>query len=594
MPERSIVSPAPWTGRRWTRRSLLTTWTVIGFGAGVLSACSSPAPVAVSTPGLAPTSTRLETPASAAATPAAATAPTPAPQPGTAQTSSRKAGGTYRFVGWTEDPPTLDPYLNVSFRTQEFAAFFYSRLLMSKKGPGIAAQAYIMEGDLAQSWKTSDDGLTYTFSLRPDAQWQNQPPLNGRPVTAGDVVWSFEHFMKVSPQKSTFDMVANVVAPDDRTVQFTLKEVYAPFEAAIGGPVFWILPREVVEQDGDVSKRVVGSGPFIFDHYESSVSFTAHKNPAYYRKGEPNLDQLVGLIIPDTATQLAGLRGGELDGAPIAQQDLDSVKGSNPEIQLVEWEFLYIPFVYWKLDKPPFSDVRVRQAISMGMNRDARVRIISNGRGNWNNFVPWALTEWWLDPRGPDMGPNAKYYQYDPAAARQLLADAGYPNGLQVDLISTPGYGQVWVQGVELMVQDLKSIGVEAALKMQEYSSYVTTTFQGKFEGGNVLVYGLETPFTEPHDFLFAMHHPKGVRNHAGVNDAKLNAMIEQQARTLDRAVRKAQIFEIQRYLAEQMYYPPGTAGTTTVGLAPYVRDFYPISDFGRGAEVYPKVWLDK
>jgi ABC-type transport system substrate-binding protein len=192
------------------------------------------------------------------------------------------------------------------------------------------------------------------------------------------------------------------------------------------------------------------------------------------------------------------------------------------------------------------------------------------------------------------MGPNAKYYRYDPAAARQLLADAGYPNGLQVDLISTPGYGQVWVQGVELMVQDLKSIGVEAALKMQEYTSYVSSTFQGKFEGGNVLVYGLETPFTEPHDFLFAMHHPRGVRNHAGVNDSKLTAMIEQQARTLDRAARKSQVYDIQRYLAEQMYYPPVATSTATVGLAPYVREFYPISDFGRGAEVYPKLWLDK
>jgi ABC-type transport system substrate-binding protein len=92
---------------------------------------------------------------------------------------------------WTEDPPTLDPYLNVTFRSQEFAAFFYSRLLMSKKGRGIAAQAYVMEGDLADSCKVSDDGLTYTFNLRPNAKWQNLPPVNGRPVTAQDVVWSF-------------------------------------------------------------------------------------------------------------------------------------------------------------------------------------------------------------------------------------------------------------------------------------------------------------------------------------------------------------------------------------------------------------------
>jgi peptide/nickel transport system substrate-binding protein len=89
--------------------------------------------------------------------------------------------------------------------------------------------------------------------------------MNGRPVTAQDVVWSFERFMKLSPQKSTFDQVADVTAPDARTVRFQLKDVFVPFEAALGAPLFWIMPREVIEQDGDASKRVIGSGPFIFD-----------------------------------------------------------------------------------------------------------------------------------------------------------------------------------------------------------------------------------------------------------------------------------------------------------------------------------------
>ena len=188
-----------------------------------------------------------------------------------------RLGGSFRFFAWTEDPPSLDPYLNVGFRTQGFAAFFYSRLLMSKKSPGIPGQAYIMEGDLAEEWQVGQDGKTYTFRLRPDTRWHNRPPLNGRPLIAKDVVWSFERFMKVSPQRAAFDIVATVSAPDDRTVQFSLKDVYAPFEAAIGAPVFWILPREVLEQDGDASRRVVGSGPFIFDRYDAGVSFTGEK-----------------------------------------------------------------------------------------------------------------------------------------------------------------------------------------------------------------------------------------------------------------------------------------------------------------------------
>ena len=582
--------------RRLTRRQALRLAGLSGLGMALLSACgpSTPAPAkpaeskpADAKPAAQPTAAQ----AAPAAKPAEQAKPAEAAKPAAA---TPKDGGVYRVHMWTENPPTLDPHLNISFRSQEFAAFFYSRLLMSKKGPGIPAQAYIMEGDLAESWKVSDDGLTYTFNLRPEATWHNKAPLNGRPVTAQDVAWSFERFMKVSPQKATFDQVADVTAPDERTVQFKLKEVYAPFEAAIGSPIFWILPKEVIEADGDASKRAVGSGPFVFDKFDSGVSFTGKKNPAYYRKGEPHVDEVVGLIIPDTATQMAGLRGRELDDVIVPQQELETLKKNNPEIQYVEWEFNYIPFVYWKLNQPPFDDVRVRQAVSMALNRDEMINVVYSGRGNWNNAVPWALSEWWLDPRGPEMGPNGKYFKHDPAEAKQLLAAAGHPDGLKVEMLATPGYGQIWVQQVELVQQQLKAAGIDATIKMQEYAAYIGTTFRGQFEGGNVLVFGLETPFTEPHDFLFNMYHPNGTRNHAGVNDPKLTELIEKQMKTLDKAERKKQVFEIQRYLAEQMYYPPNAASMRTAGLQPNVRDYFPRSDYGLGAEIAPKLWLDK
>ena len=89
------------------------------------------------------------------------------------------------------------------------------------------------------------------------------------------------------------------------------------------------------------------------------------------------------------------------------------------------------------------------------------------------------------------------------------------------------------------------------------------------------------------------MYHPKGTRNHAGVDDAKLTPMLEQQQQTLDKAQRKQQIFAIQRYLAEQVYYPQYPAGMVTAGLTPHVRNLFPASDYGLGAEVVPKLWLD-
>jgi len=588
--------------RRLTRRDVLKLAGLSGLGMALLTACGQQAPAAKPAEPAKPAETKPAAPAPTTAPAAPAAQQAPAQKPAEAAkpaadakpAATPKDGGTFRYYAWTEDPPTLDPYLNVSFRSQIFAAFFYSRLLMSKKGPGIPAQAYIMDSDLAETWKVSPDGKTYTFNIRPDAKWHNIAPMNGRPVTGADVAWSFERFMKVSPQKTTFDIVDSVSAPSEKVVEFKLKDAYAPFESAVGAPVFWIMPKEVIEADGDATKRIIGSGPFIFDKHDKGISFSGKKNKDYYRKGEPHVDEVVGLIIPDVATRMAGLRGKELDAAVVESQDVESIKKSNPDIQYVERETLNIPFFFWHLDQPPFNDPRVRQAFSMGINREERIQVIHAGRGNWNNTIPWALSEWWLDPRGADIGPNGKFLKYDPAEAKKLLAAAGYPDGLKVDMISTPGYGQVWVQAVELMHQSLKTIGVEATIKMQEYAAYIGTTFRGEFPGGNTFVYALETPFTEPHDFLFNMYHPKGTRNHAKVNDAKLTEMIDKQARTIDKADRKQQIYEIQRYLGEQQYYPPVTAGIESYGIQANVRDFFPVSDYGIGAEVIPKLWLDK
>jgi peptide/nickel transport system substrate-binding protein len=230
----------------------------------------------------------------------------------------------------------------------------------------------------------------------------------------------------------------------------------------------------------------------------------------------------------------------------------------------------------------------------MALDRDEMIKVIYNGRGNWNNAVPWALSEWWLDPRGPDMGPNGKYFTFDPAEAKKLLAAAGHPDGLKVELLSTPGYGQPHVQRVEIVQQHLKAAGFETQMKMQEYSAYISTTFLGKFEGGNTLVVGPNSNFNEPHEFLFLLYHPKGPRNATGTNDPKLTEMIEKEQRTLDKVDRKKQMDDIQRYLAEQMYFVPTVAGFRSMAYQPAVRNIFTRTDFGLGSEVVPKLWLDR
>jgi len=483
--------------------------------------------------------------------------------------------------------------LNVTFRAQEFAGFFYSRLLKYNSGPGVGPNSFSPVPDLAEKYDVSKDGLTYTFTLRANAKWQNKPPMSGRAVTADDVVWSFNRFKQVSPNKNYFDIVKDVKATDPRTVVFTLNNAFAPFENSIAAPVLWIMPKEVIEADGDARKRVIGSGPWIFDKFDKGVQVVAKKNPDYYFAGTPYVDELDLLIIPTDATAIANLRAKQIDITGVSQSDRKALVASNPEIVMTDFPQNLLFFMYWRVGAPPFNDIRVRQAVSLALDRDELITVLYEGKGYINNTIPAGLESWWLDPRGADMGPSAKYYKRDVDAAKKLLADAGFAGGLKVPFISTQNaYGDTFNASIETVIKQMKDAGIQLNFQPQDYAAYIGSTFLGKFDPGT-MVWGLETPFQEPHDYLFNMYHPKGVRNHAGVNDPKLTDMVEKQAVALDKGARKQMIFDIQRYTGEQQYYVIGPIGPTTIATQPWVKNFNYESDYARGGEYVPKIYLD-
>jgi len=579
------TTPVGQSSSRLTRRGFL-----VGAGASaaaaILAACGG-----ATTPATQQAAPAATSPVTAGQTPAVA--PASAAAPSAAATVQAKAGGKLVIRWYTGDPPDLDPYLNVTFRSQEFGGFFYSRLLKYDSGPSVVPNSFKPVPDLAEKYDVSSDGLTYTFTIRANAKWQNKDPMNGRAVTADDVVWSFDRFRKVSPNKNYFDGVKEVKATDPRTVVFTLNNVFAPFENSVAAPVFYIMPKEVIEADGDGRKRVIGSGPWIFDKFDKGVQVVAKRNPDYYFTGTPNVDEVDLLIVPEDATAVANMRAKQIDINALSQSDRKSLVASNPEIKMLDYPQNQLYFMYWRVDAPPFNDIRVRQAVSLAIDRDEMISVLWEGTGFLNNALPAGQRSWYLDPRSAEMGPNAKYYKRDVDAAKKLLADAGFAGGLKVPIISSlNAYGNVFNSSIELVIKQLKDAGIQADLRPQDYAAYIGSTFLGKFDPGT-MVWGLETPFQEPHEYLFNMYHPKGVRNHAGVNDPKLTEMVEKQAVTLDKPARKAMISDIQRYTGEQQYYVFGVAGNTTIATQPWVKNFFYESDYARGGEWVPKVSLD-
>ncbi len=618
------TTPAGQSTYRVTRRAFLTA-AGASVAAAILAACGggstatdTPKPAATAAPSAsaatgAPAATSAATSPSAATQPAAAAQPTAAAGSAVSPTSASaagnvaaptavggantvltpKPGGKLVISYYTGDPPDLDPFLNVTFRAAEFGGFFYSKLLKFDNGPGIPPTSFTPVPDLAEKYDVSKDGLTYTFTIRSNAKWQNKDPMNGRAVTADDVVWSFTRFRTVSPQKSTFDIVKDVKATDPKTVVFTLNAPFAPFEVALAAPVFYIMPKEVIEADGDARKRVIGSGPWIFDKFDKGVQVVAKRNPDYYFTGTPYVDELDLLIVPDAATSVANLRAKQLDSYAPSPTDTKAIKASNPEINFVTFPQNLLWFFYWNVTVPPFNDVRVRQAVSLALDRDELIATLFEGTGYMNNSVPAGLASSWLDPRSADMGPSVKYYKRDVDAAKKLMADAGFASGMKVPFISTQNaYGNTFNSSIELVIKQMKDIGLTLDFRPQDYAAYIGSTFLGKFDPGT-MIWGLQTQFNEAHYYLFNMYHPTGTRNHASVNDPQLTAMIEKETATLDKAARKTLLLDIQRYLGDKQYYVIGPTGAVNVATQPWVKNFFYQDDYGNGSEVFPKLFLD-
>ncbi|MBV8085291.1 MAG: ABC transporter substrate-binding protein [Chloroflexi bacterium] len=565
-----------------------------GGGSAATPVSSSPAASpAASTVASGSAAAKPASSAAAAAPASGAASGSAAAKPAASAAGQPVSGGTLSIVEFTGDPPSLDPYLNTSFRTQEFAAVFYSRLLQYDTGPDVKPNSFKIVGDLSDTWDTSKDGLTYTFHIRDNAKWQNLPPLSGRKLTADDVVYSYQRFTKDGVQKGLMANVADVKAADASHVAFTLKAVDATFLNLIASPVFYIIPKEVVDKDGDLTKTIVGSGPFMFDKYNKGVDITAKRNPDYYISGEPYLDGLDMLIIPSADTAVANFRSKQVDVLPaVPQPQRDPLGKSNADATFYDYPANLLSFFYWRVTGKPFDDVRVRQAVSLALDREELINDLFNGKGVYNSALPAGLGAWWLDPKSADFGASSVYFKRDVNKAKSLLAEAGYQNGLTVPMISTlNAYGDVFNQGVELVQKEIKDAGINVTFQAQDYAAYVSSTYLGKFAEGT-MVWGLETPVQEPNDYLFSMYDPAGPRDHGGVNDPKLTQMIEQQKIELDSAKRKQEINAIQQYIGEQEYYVQGPDGLATVAAQPWVKNFYWETDYANIPEVFSKVWL--
>jgi peptide/nickel transport system substrate-binding protein len=489
----------------------------------------------------------------------AALAPHLAPRAARAQQPRR--GGTVTIRAW--DPPHFDPHLTVAYKTIVPNSFALSRLVRHKAGPAIAPGTFAIEGDLAESWSQPND-TTYVFKLRRGARWHPKPPVNGREVTAEDVLYSVERFrtVKGNPNAYMLDAVDKVDAPDRWTVRFTLKQPFAWFLDMLAFPVYVpIIARECVEKFGDLKKpeAVVGTGPWMLDAYRPNVGMTFVRNPHYFLPGLPYLDRIELVVDEDNASRVSSFLAGKYDlgwetPGIINRTDWlqlqDALKQRRPNLKTLEFTSSIMTHVAMRSDSKPFGDARVRQAIALAVDRQGLIDGVLEGAGVVNGPLRAFLKDWALPV--DKLGEGAKFYKHDPAEAKRLLAAAGYPNGFAASVCFTNYGSSLLVDVMQLVLKYLKDVGINAKLDQKEYGAYIASCVIGQFDS---MLLGPYTTFFEPHNELYAKYYPNQGKNQGHVNDPIVTVLVDRQSRTLDVTKRRELIHELQRHLARQQYY---------------------------------------
>jgi peptide/nickel transport system substrate-binding protein len=397
-----------------------------------------------------------------------------------------------------------------------------------------------MAPSLAESWSASKDGLTYDFVLRKGATFHN-----GDPVTAEDVKFSFDRY-KGAAAKSLKDRVAAVETPDPGRVRFRLKEPWPDFlifyTSATGAG--WIVPKKYVERVGDdgYKKAPVGAGPYKFASFTPGVELVMEAFETYWRK-TPSIKRIVFRVVPDDATRLAMLKRGEADIVYSVRGALGEEVERTPGLKL---SAIVLPANQWLVfvdqwkQGSPWADRRVRLAANLAIDRKAINQAETLGRSRLTgSMIPQEFEFAWVAP----------LYPYDPPKAKQLLAEAGYPNGFDGgEYFADTSYGSVG----EAVINYWKAVGIRMQLRPLERAAFFGQYREKKLR--NVIQSGTAA-FGNAATRIEAFVAAGGAYVYGSYPD--IDGLFREQASEMDKKKREAILHKIQQLIHDKVMYAP-------------------------------------
>jgi len=477
------------------------------------------------------------------------TLPTTNP-PATTPTATPQYGGTITMA-WGSDVANLDPY----YGSAAGGAFSYVF-----EDLGIAnwtidrnkfdfTTAYwpidVMKGNLVESWEQPDQ-TTIIYHIRKGILWQNKAPVNGRELTADDVVFSFQRILGMgsftTKSPGATGMTALAITSVTATAKYTVAiKLSKPDFNALEVTLFnsyeggWIVPHEVVDKYGDFKdwRNWVGTGAYSVGDRVEGGSWTFVKNPNYWAYDErhpgnklPYADKISALIVPDFSTRLAALRSGKTVIMGGLQYDqADSLKRTNPELVMLSVPGGGANSIAMKVSAAPFNDIRVRQAMQMAIDNDTLVKTYYKG---FADATPYGIvgqaclgfyipfSDWPADVKAG--------YVYDPTKAKQLLAQAGYPTGFKTAYEISPSWYAMDTDLAQILKTYWAAINVDVDIKVVDQAVMLGDITKRTYPG---MTWGLRGSNYNPLAYVKYMAYGGQMWNTADANDPAYNALVD-------------------------------------------------------------------
>jgi peptide/nickel transport system substrate-binding protein len=364
-----------------------------------------------------------------------------------------------------------------------------------------------IRGELVEKWEWKENPLAVVLSLRKGVMFPEKPGvMKARELTADDVVFSYERLDK-SPKKipTYFDHIAKVEARDKHTVVFTFKQFNAEWDYRFGwGYYSAIVPREMANVDAKNWKNAVGTGPLQLVDFIQGNSQTYAKNPNYWDTEKiggtahklPFIDKLVIRTIKDEATQHTAIRTGKLDILEaIRWTAVDQLKKSAPQLKWSKWLNMNGQFLAMRVDQKPFGDIRVRRALNMAVNKQEIVSAYYGGNAELFSYPMHPDYHGYYEPLEKMPASVKELFTYDPAKAKKLLAEAGYPNGFSVK-VQVCSCSADHMDLLPLVAGYLEKVGVKIEIQPMEYAAFLSAMTSKTHAAGYFMNNGHTNPTT--------------------------------------------------------------------------------------------------